>query len=247
MNTMDELFEAAVDAMDRRDWAGIARLCDPASMAIYRRNLLRRVRPDRADTPLTVETLMQTQPEMPRDAAEYQVRMNARYTDPQAILQDEVPGIPDVAALEAMTAEEVFARHLASYEFDHQIERARRHTTIPPELLEHARNQPWPEPGYVLLTTFDDGDRIGYVVYRRDYGNEATSNDENRTDPGRADHTAEEKQLALDLAHGYPEFAPCRRQPDGSWRLIAKEGFLGQGSFAVGISHDGDTDDAGDG
>jgi hypothetical protein len=145
MKSMDELFEAAVDAMARRDWAGVARLCDPASLAIYRRTLLTRVTPVRAAEPLTVETLMQAQRGMPREAAEYQVRLHASYVDPESILQDEVPGVPDVAALTAMTAEEVFARHLASYDLDHRIERARRHTRIPPELLEHARNQPWPE------------------------------------------------------------------------------------------------------
>lgn len=104
MKTMNELFESAVDAMNRRDWPGVSRLCDPASMAIYRRNLLRRVSLDPADEPLTVERLMQSQPDMPREAAEYQVRLHARYADPESILQDEVPGIADVAALEAMAA-----------------------------------------------------------------------------------------------------------------------------------------------
>jgi hypothetical protein len=158
--------------------------------------------------------------------------MQTMHSDPAVILQDELPGVASPAALRSMAPAEVFARHLASYALDHQISMAQRYTNLPPHVIDRVRTEPWPVPGYVRLATFSDGDRLGYIVFRRDFSHRSDDADESQGAPGWAEYSAEEQQLAMDLSRGFPEFAPCYKQGDGTWRLIARHGFLGQGSFA---------------
>jgi hypothetical protein len=240
MNAPTEVFQMAVDGIARRDWRAVAALCDPASLAIFKRQLLNRVSATRKDAPLTAEQLMRIHPDMPREAADYQVSMHAKFADPQSILEDEVPGVAGLPALNAMAPVDIFAAHLASYGLDHQVEHARRYTAIPAEVIDHVRRHPPPTPSYVILGVIEDGERLAYVAYRRQFDDGPSSDQEGQADWSWAGYTAAEKQLSIALSRGQPELVTCRRQQDGSWRLIARHGFLGQGSFAFSFGEDGD-------
>jgi len=237
MTTPKAVFDAAVDALQREDWAAVAALCDPASLMAFKRQVLDRVDSQRPGSELTAERLMQLQPGMPREVAEYEVAAHRQASDPSSVLRVEAPGVLDVDELRAMDPTAVFAAHLSAASRAQQIERALRGTPIPPEVVEQVRNAPRPGFRQRFLGVVEDGGRMAYVVYRQEPDRLADQNSDPDTDAVLAVHTVDERALVADLARGYPELATCRRQRDGTWRLVASRSLLGHESvvFAFGL------------
>lgn len=216
-----DVVRAVVDALNQEDWVAAARLCDPASLSVFKRQLLARVDPAREMVQImTVEQAMRAYPDMPREAAEYQIAMSRRHFNAQSILGDEVPGVTSVEELQNMTPEQVFAIHLSANTLAHQLERARRHGHIPPEVEVQVRTVELPKASYLLLGSVEDGERVAHVVYRREWPQADEGADE-----AMADLTPAERQFGLDARRGNAEITTCRRQPDGTWRVIATFGF----------------------
>ena len=83
---------------------------------------------------------------------------------------------------------------------------------------------------YVPLGAVADGERIAHVLFR------------NALDPDDA------QTLARELwGRAHPHVATCRRQPDGTWRLVADHDFLHVASVIIsGVREEDATSDADD-
>ena len=230
-NTGDPLtlFGAALHALNAGDWAAVAQLCDSASLKSFHRGRLEEFasRPSR----MTADELMRQVPDMPREAAEYHVARQQQMMDPEQRLKEEMPDVPNVDAFRAMAPEEVFTRWLDARSPGRQMERIGAAARIPPDvaaaLVAEHRGA---ELSLVALGFIVDGDRIAHVLYREAF-------DESRgrgSEEWLARLPADERELIRDMAgRGHPTTATCRRQPDGTWRLIVDHHFFGVGSSRI--------------
>jgi hypothetical protein len=219
------LFGAAVAAVNAEDWAAAAALCDPVSLRAFHRQLLEQFAPRERQPPLTVDEYLRHAPEMPRAVAEYHVAQHERLADPGERLRRELPGIADAAALGALTPAQAFAAWLDGRSPRRQLAR----------LAAEGRITPWAatlDAGglgqffrYVPLGAVADGDRVVHVLFRDAFDPEEAWTGE--AAEWLAGRPPDEQALARELwGRGHPRVATCRRQPDGTWRLLADHDFL---------------------
>src|SRR5688572_15685224 len=98
------LVRAAIEIVNRSDWYAAARLCDPISLSAFRRQMLEQFEPTAPRFEITVDEYLRHSPQMPRAVAEYHVEQHRALTDPGTRLRDELPGIPDIDALQMMSS-----------------------------------------------------------------------------------------------------------------------------------------------
>ena len=233
------IFRAAAAAVESEAWHEVAALCDPATLSLYKREILSRL--EASAYPWTAERLLQLQPDLPVDVAEFQAARLAEAADPHGVL-DELPGISSVEQLRATPPAEVFAAWLEGQSFSRQLERARGIPDIPARVLEEAM-QFRVRTRYDVLGAVPDGDRITFVVFRREHESAESSVATERPEDRPAGLTDAEVSALQDQHRAYVEFAPLRRQSDGSWRLIAGSGFLGLNHTAFSFGFDGEAAD----
>jgi hypothetical protein len=230
-----ELFRQAAEALQQEHWGDVARLCDPASLERFRNEQVRMLAPARPLPALTVEQLMRHDPQMPREAAEYQVASARRHTDAATRLEREFPGIEGLEQLRAMEPAELFAVWLQGQSPGHQARMAIRDSRVPEthwqEILATADRT---RESLVALGVVPDGDRVAHVVYRREF--HASPDETDPDDVWIEELSPAEQELARDMAgRDFPQVATCRRQPDGDWRLLAGFDFLQLGQFMVSV------------
>lgn len=191
------LFEAAVDAIVRQDWPAVARLCDSASLAEFKAELIALVshRPT-PDTSFKAMDLMNINPSMPRAVAEWQAQRVREHQDPDRLLREEVPDVASRADLEAMTPAGVFAGWLDGRSLGRLVERAFERRQVTRAAIEDILAEGRPATAYVGLGWVPDGEAIRYVIYRQ----EATGS--------------------------HPQAAMIRRQADGGWLFVASRDLL---------------------
>ena len=240
-DTPEGAFRTAVTALNAGDWRSVAATCDPASLTAFKRQMLEQFEPSRPRPTLTIEQLTRHDPELPRAVAEYQVAQFETMTDPREQLRDELPSVRDVAELKRLEPAEVFAAWLEGRSPKRMIERLVRQGRFPAASAS-AHEQLLPALNYDPIGVVHDGERVAHVLYRH---TSLVSDDWEEGDAARwlASLSAEEQALAKDLANRqHPSVTTCRRQPDGTWRLIADYGFLTLGS--IGLSLDGEVSDS---
>lgn len=231
------VFLAAADALNREDWLGAAALCDPASLASFRRAMLQQIAPGPSWQAVTVDGLLRHAPDMPREAAEYQVAQAARYADPSYQLRSQFPGVASVEALHALSPVALFARWLHGRSWRGQLA---RHVAEHPgheTAVRALEGEPPPQLLFRVIGALPDGDRVVHVLYTIG----APGPDE-----GVAAWLAElpdddARALARDLnGRQHPHVALCRRQADGTWALVADHDFVGLGSigFAIDVAEE---------
>ena len=83
MNTPVEVLEAAFAALNIDDWSGFTDLCDPVSLRAFKTQTLY-FHCDEGDEPYRIDadSLLETDPEMPRAVAEYQAAKMNEITSP---------------------------------------------------------------------------------------------------------------------------------------------------------------------
>lgn len=230
------VFNAAAHAIQRRDWRAVAALCDPVSLIAFKRELLASIAPLHPRPRLTVDDLMRNDPDMPREAAEYHLAQQWKFSDQANRLGNEL-GVETIEQAEGMSPEDVFVAWLDAHSFERQLERQIAQGLLPPETAN--LTEPFPE---FLPVAFDAviEESLAYVLYRR-VGPDTPGGDSGDADPEwqelRAQLSEDEKQLQLDLANR-PSWATCRRQPSGEWRLIATQNFLHMGNGFFFVVHD---------
>lgn len=228
-------FRAAADAIAREDWHGVAGTCDPVSLAAFRRQLVAQF--DRTESPgvLTVDEYLRHYPEMPRAVAEYHVEQHKAQSDPVRQLRRELPDAEDVAHLKRLGPEEVFALWLAGRSPRREVERMLAEQGIDPGSAASMLEQLTPSFAYEPVGAVADGERVAHVLYRM--GGVHSEDDGPEAAAWLAGLPVEERELTRELAgRQHPMVATCRRQPDGSWRLIADHGFLRLGSFGICVT-----------
>src|SRR5688572_30673101 len=158
-------FDLTVATMITEDWTGVARLCDPTSLRVFRRQIIEDYDPATPVPTFTVEGILQSAPQIPRAEAERMVSMHRMAFDRVANLRRELPGVESVAALRAMAPVEAFATWLDAKSYRRQLtEMAARG-----EISEAEARAPTPAGlmSYRALGAVLDGDRFATVVYRR--------------------------------------------------------------------------------
>jgi hypothetical protein len=237
------LVRAAIEIVNRSDWYAAAELCDPVSLSAFRRQMLQQFEPTAPRFEITVEQHLRHSPEMPRAVAEFYVEQHRARMDPATRLRYELPGIPDVDALRLMSAEEIFAAWLDGRSPRRQIERLVSEGQISPASATRSHELASMVHPYVAIGIVQDGDDVAHVLYRYDVDAVHSSAD---AEEWLAKLPKDEQTLALELSGRlHPQVTTCRRQQDGTWRLLAGYDFLGLGSTAIGIEEN-DEEQSGD-
>ncbi len=240
-----ELFQAAVNGLNARDWAFVAALCDPVSLRLFKRGMLNRFaplqRPRRTDT---VEEYLRHSPDMPREVAEYNVAQQAKYADIQDQVRNTLPGVADVTTLAALESVDVFAAWLDGCSPHSTVERRAADGSIAAATAEkflQAVDRFW---CFLALGVIPDGDRMAHILYRDE--RPFTMPDSPEWSEWNARLDADEQRLIEDTAGCGNTFTAaqlCRRQPDGYWLLVADEKFLRIGNVFFAISDTNDSED----
>ncbi|MEJ7760429.1 MAG: hypothetical protein WKF55_12665 [Gemmatimonadaceae bacterium] len=238
------LFTAAADALNRADWPAAAALCDPASVAGFHRHLIEQVTPSESQREISVEFYLRNWPGMPREAAEYMLAQHRKHSDPERQLREQLPGVASLADLLRLSPAEAFVEWIEGRSFQRQVRRMADDGNISEAAATLSLEQASGMHNYVALGAVADGDVIAHIVYQR----ERDSTDEWSGDAGEwlAHLPPDEQALARDLSgRQYPRVVSCRRQPDGTWLMLAGHDFLSIGSTSVDVIEA--TDDADEG
>lgn len=191
-----EVFQAAVEALNRENWHRLSMLCDPESLVEFKRDLLDTVASAKPVPRLTATELMKAVPNMPRAVAEYQVSRFRETLDPKRRLRDAVPGVTSRHELELLKPAEVFALWLEGRsvrrQLDRNVERKQMSRATANEIIADGMRR----FDFITLGFVPDGQDAGHVVYRRMH-------------PGARPLTVMAKQ-----------------QPNGDWLLVADQHFL---------------------
>jgi hypothetical protein len=191
------LFTAAVDAIDRHDWRGVAALCDESSLAEFRNEMIALVTyRETPEAPFRAIDLMRTDPNMPRAVAEWQAQRVREHQDPDRRLQEELPGVESREQLETMSPADVFAAWLDGRTLNNIVERAWERRQITRAAIDQILAEERPKVSYVALGWVPDGEAIRYVIYRQD------------------------------LPGSRPQSVMVRHQPDGGWLFVASRDLL---------------------
>lgn len=239
-DTPVEVFQQAVDALDREDFLAVARLCDPASLSLFKRHLLQQFAPQQNAWVPTVEWYLRNQPDMPREVAEYNVASHLRHMGESRRIDREVARVESYEALETLASDEAFARWLEARSPREQLRRYADSHAIAGEQADRALNDFAHLPFRVRALGAVERGHVAYVVYTLD-SREALDSDPTR-EAYLASLTDEERDFVGDVANGPIQPAPARRQPDGTWRLVADHDFMGSGSMMVGFALDSGSD-----
>ncbi len=216
------LFNLAQSHLNREDWLGAARLCDPVSLRAFKREMLQSLAPSVPHPVLTPEEYMKLQPDLPREVAEYQANEHARLTDPARRLRDELPGITSPEQLRSMEPAEIFAAWLEGRSPRAQIARLVEQGHVTAEVGATIAAHHMPPRRYVALGAVPDGEHLAHVVFRD--ASEPWLDIAAQMDELPQDERALSRQLR---PHSFARLAPCLRQPDGTWRLVADHRFMG--------------------
>ena len=231
------VFRAAVEALKNGRWQALAGMCDPASLQSFKRQVLEGYTPIQPQRVMTVEEYLRHSPETPRVVAEYYVAQYAKQFDPAPRLKREFPRVDGVEALRALSPAEVFARWLEGRSVGHQLSLQAEEGVMPASAVPEIMASMLELYDFEALGAVPDGDRVAHVVYRRAFHARETATGDDDTEYRRWMErlSAEERELSRDLGeHGDAMIAATRRQPDGSWRLLADYDFLHVGSVSVG-------------
>ncbi len=161
-----------LDAWNARRWSETARLLDLDQFDRFRRDFIARARrqPDEGPQP-TVEDLLRRSPDMPREAAEYQIKMmreqQRRFADPTPF---EFARVASASALRALPVEEAAARWLESRDPRWQVRMQYEQAGCgPPADLAEV-----PVPRRRLIGVVADGDSTTYALFKEDLADDGT-------------------------------------------------------------------------
>jgi hypothetical protein len=168
---------------------------------------------------------------MPREVAEYHVAQHNRYWgEREKRLAAEFVGVPSIDVLLALSPAQLFARWLEGHSTRHQVRQMAARGQVDAATAATYANAPTPQARYRAIGAVVDVGDFAYVVYRHDVDRDGI------THPGAARWLATLTEDERELVHRRPlgvQIAVCRRQPDGSWRVLAEHGFLGVGRTVI--------------
>lgn len=205
MRTPEAVVLAAFAAINTEDWHTLSELCDPLSLVIFKRHTLRLLSFFAEDADIDDE---------------FSDDFDDEHVDFRDMLRFEVAGVDSVRELEEMDPGRVFIRWLqakASPGYRDKIEPWRNGS-------EESARRTVRSYKYSVLGSVADGDDFAHVLYR-------PTIDEAEWHPDLYDNAwkerSEEEHRYVESIHqrGDPSVAVCRRQGDGSWKMVAKRNF----------------------
>jgi hypothetical protein len=232
----EKVVDAAFEALNLEDWAGLADLCDPVSLWAFKREMLEDfcVPDDRDESKLEAELDDDDDEEDPeiRAAIEHDIAILREWSNPANRVRAEFASVETVDELREMDPGKMFARWLQAKKPDRYVERDRDASEDWKRQKTRASDKTTRSYQYTTLGSVLDGDKIAYVVYR----NSKVPND---VYPGVMDEwesriPEDEAELARDTRYlRHPLIVTCRKQKDGSWRLVASSHFSLVGKLQV--------------
>jgi hypothetical protein len=217
------LFGALIDGLNREDWKGIAELCDPVTLLVFHRRLLQQYGQERRT--LSVEEYLRGAPDLQREVAELEVARINEFMDVRKRLREDIPTIDDLTQLQSLDPTDVFARWLEARSPRGQIEQRLATGSISSKAAERALAGTYDA---ALLGVVPDGDQLVHLLFRSALDPSGPPEPPlGFSDIGSSD---EERELIQDLAGRLtPQVLTCRRQTDGTWRIVVSSDFLGFG------------------
>jgi len=219
-----KVVDAAFQALNLEDWAGLADLCDPVSLRAFKREILEEFcgSSDRDESTREVDVVEEDDPEI-RAAIEHDLAILRESWDPAERVRREFASVDSVDELREMEPGKMFARWLQGQKLERQGE---HDDDAGEDWKRHSRDfdKTTRAYHYKTLGAVLDGDKIAYVVYR----NSRVPNDvyPGVMDEWESTRPEDEVELAHDTRYlRYPMVVTCRKQNDGSWRLIASPHF----------------------
>ena len=225
-----DLFERVTRALRDGDYRMVASLCDPVSLSLFKRGHVEQIASFRT-TDWSAEEMMRSEPDMPREVAQYNVARWRQHRAEHNPLAHEFPRVASIDDLRALDPVDVFTEWLYGRSPEHALEKAVARSDVPAEEIEYARAHlnKW-APTFELCCVVRASDRIAEIVFRRGMEQDGTELTDEEVDPEwaelRAQADPDEVMLQDDLALLPLDFAQCRMQPDGSWKMIADDKFL---------------------
>ncbi|MEO8192857.1 MAG: hypothetical protein ABI681_03330 [Gemmatimonadales bacterium] len=237
MNTPSEVLNAAFDALNCEDWHAFGELYDPVSLRAFKRQILEDLSEEK-HYDISVDDLLESDPDMPREVAEYQVAELNRCTSTESRLERELLTVESLDELREMEPAKVFCQWVKARSPHRRLEK------------ETASGEPWEAAAswdpdlesqsrkatrayrYRVIGFVPDGPQMAHVLYRSEQTAEKLFPEEYPEWLQR--RPEDEQQLArlVDL-RADPAIATCRRQSDGSWRLVARNNFMVIGSLQI--------------
>jgi hypothetical protein len=232
MNTPRQIVTAAFDALRANDWKGLASLCDPLSLDAFKIEMLEEFgdrfgEPDPEESTSTLE---------PIDLDDEQFIEYMKYLHPDSVMKVEFPKLSTMHDLRQMESVDAFASWLEGQasprkaladrcqEFWKGDSDAGSATESSGALINY--------PRYTIIGCAFDSMDIAHVVYRP-----AISPPERYADVYEswfARWPSEYRDFVTALHHrGIPMLITCRKQADGSWRIVASHRFMLFGSLSV--------------
>jgi hypothetical protein len=239
------VFEKALACLQADDFAGAAACCDPVSLRAFQRQMVSQYVPEEPIRPLTIEDMLRAAPDMPRDVAEYHVRQRQEWDEQRKDVSRELPGISDGAALRAASGEAVFAAYLLGKSYAFLLRQHVQSGELTESELAASQGLNSHRLAQRVIGTIAISERLSYLFYVTDGRDLPVSDDAwVQHELARiAALPADERDLLEEMKGNHsPQSVLCRRQPDGSWRLIASHDFLGAGGSII-ISRHERTDD----
>ncbi len=244
-----ELFRVALARLNDGDFLGAARYCDPVSLRAFQRQMIDRYAQLSAPRALTPDYFMRSDPTMPREVAEFEALRYAKQSATWLDISRELTGIDTLDALRAAHADVVFAQFLDGKSLQRAFSRMIAAGELTQGDLEASLAQNTHRHDLTPLAVVELSPTIGHILYRyTPYAPDADAH------PAAARHLADEharlaalppdeQLLHAERSRDYaPSIASCRRQPDGSWLLLADHDFLGTGGGMIVSRADVDTE-----
>ena len=235
-----EVFRVAVAAVNAGDWLRVAACCDLHSLRAFQTQLCERYAPITPRPVLTPELLLQLNPDMPRDVAEYEASQHARRQEKsEERFSSELPGIADAEALRSATPEHAFAAWLQGRSPQRQLEQLMAAGHAPREAVAQLAALAAEMLQLTPLGAVSDGEHIAHVLYRH-----GVKNPVEPLPPEVEQLPAEERQYAADTwSRLHPEVISARRQPDDTWCLLVEHGFLSLGTMTFAWAPEPESND----
>lgn len=226
MKNPRQLVQAAFDALRGHDYSRLASLCDPLSLQAFKQEMVDEYCPafSVTDDPHPYSRVELTDEEYAR---------LIEFLDPVRRLQSEFPSLTTIGQLLSMDTVALFATWMYANSAERfQDEMLRKPWETSDWALREQEENRNREPNYVIIGCVFDTPDIAHVLYH----NELSALEALPEAYGEwlASASPVYREFMTAMHHrGLPILITCRRQPDASWRLVARKHFMLFGSFAV--------------